>query len=128
MRNEVKKNCISILTDQHFDLFNAVDVQSSGLPQIDIPTAASQGSYVRFFEEAFEWEEMTWLTYPYFWGRKGNWQQTLSISDPDPVYDDFLKAGFCRAVVPARPGYEGAIDQCVPFLFFDDTLTSVTVT
>ena len=25
---------------------------------------AAQGPYVRFFQQAFEWEQMTWLTYP----------------------------------------------------------------
>jgi hypothetical protein len=111
MRNELKKNCISILTDQHYDLFNAIDTTSSGLPQIDIFQNEAEGSYVRFFEQAFEWEEMTWLTYPYFWGRKSQWPDRIAFSDPDHVFEDFLKAGYCRAVAPVRPGFETAIDQ-----------------
>jgi hypothetical protein len=50
------------------------------------------GGEGRFFEEAFEWEEMTWITYPYFWGRKSEWTELISFDDPDPVFDDFLKA------------------------------------
>lgn len=111
MRNELKKNCISILTDQHYDLFSAIDTTSSGLPQIDIYQNEAEGSYVRFFEEAFEWEEMTWLTYPYFWGRTSQWPERIAFSDPDPVFEDFLKAGYCRAVAPVRPGFETALDQ-----------------
>lgn len=114
MRNEIKKNCISILTDQHYDMFDAIDTSSFGLPQIDLYQNEAQGSYVRFFEEAFEWEEMTWLTYPYFWGRKSQWANRLtgvSISDPDPVFQDFLQSGYCRAVAPVRPGFETAVDQ-----------------
>ena len=113
MRTEVKKNCISILTDQHFDSFGAIDT-SSTCPPSDSTMNASQGPYVRFFEQAFEWEEMTWLTYPYYWGRKALWADRLtgvSISESDPVFQDFLQAGYCRAVAPVRPGFETAVDQ-----------------
>jgi hypothetical protein len=55
-----------------------------------------------------------YITYPYFWGRPDTWITKLTtINDPDPVFDEFLKAGFARVVVPARPGFEGAIDQYV---------------
>ena len=116
---ELKKNCVSILTDQHFDLFNAIDIApGSGLPQIDVFEAAGEGAYVRFFEQAFEWEHMTYVTYPYFWGRKSQWDERIGYDDPDPVFADFLRAGYCRVSVPARPGFEGAIDH---FLTFGET-------
>ena len=56
-----------------------------------------------------------YITYPYFWGRQCTWIDKLTINDPDPVFDEFLKAGFARVVVPARPNFEGAIDQYVFF-------------
>lgn len=116
---ELKKNCISILTDQHFDLFNAIDTSpGNGLPQIDVFEATGEGAYVRFFEQAFEWEHMTYVTYPYFWGRKSQWDERIGYDDPDPVFADFLRAGYCRVSVPARPGFEGAIDH---FLTFGET-------
>jgi hypothetical protein len=34
---------------------------------MDLFEAEGEGPYVRFFEQAFEWEHMTWVTYPYFW-------------------------------------------------------------
>jgi hypothetical protein len=70
---------------------------------------------VRFFEQAFEWEHMTWVTYPYFWGSKDQWDERLGYDDPDPAFVDFLQAGYCRATVPARPGFEGAIDHFLTF-------------
>jgi hypothetical protein len=116
IRRELEKNCLSILTDQHFDLFDAVvDSPVNGLPQIDVPEAAAEGAYVRFFEQAFEWEHMTWVTYPYFWGSKDQWDERLGYDDPDPAFVDFLQAGYCRATVPARPGFEGAIDHFLTF-------------
>lgn len=116
MKDELKKNCISILTDQHYDLFNAIDLAGiNGFPQIDVLEAEAEGTYVRFFEQAFEWEHMTWLTYPYFWGRKSQWDERLAFEDPDPLFNQFLKAGSCRVSVPARPGFEGAIDHFMTY-------------
>ncbi|MFN8591662.1 MAG: hypothetical protein U0031_09410 [Thermomicrobiales bacterium] len=116
MQDELKKNCISILTDQHYDLFDAIDYAwSTALPQIDVFEAAGEGPYVRFFEQAFEWEHMTWVTYPYFWGRKDQWDERLAFEDPDPLFNQFLKAGYCRVSVPARPGFEGAIDHFMTY-------------
>jgi hypothetical protein len=66
-------------------------------------------------EQAFEWEQMTWLTYPYFWGRKSVWADRVAFEDADPLFSQFLKAGYCRAVVPVRPGFEGAVDHFMTF-------------
>ncbi len=115
MKDELKKHCISILTEQHFDLFDAIDVGGHGVEQIDLFQNEAEGPYVRFFEQAFEWEQMTWLTYPYFWGRKIQWRDRLAYDDPDPIFNQFLKSGYCRAVVPVRPGFEGAIDHFMTF-------------
>ncbi len=116
MKDELKKDCISILTDQHFDLFDAIDnAPSTGMPQIDVSEAAIEGSYVRFFEQAFEWEHLTWITYPYFWGRKSEWEERLAFDDPDPLFTQFLKAGYARVSVPARLGFEGAIDHFMTY-------------
>jgi hypothetical protein len=116
MKDELKKDCISIITDQHYDLFNAIDkAPSNNLPQIDVAEAAKEGTYVRFFEQAFEWEHLTWVTYPYFWGRKSEWDERISYDDPDPLFTQFLKAGYCRVSVPARPGFEGAIDHFMTY-------------
>lgn len=113
---ELKKNCISILTDQQFDLFDAIVPDPwTSLPEIDVEEAAGEGPYVRFFEQAFEWEHMQWVTYPYFWGRKDQWDERLGYDDSDPAFADFLKAGYARVTVPARPGFETAIDHFLTF-------------
>ncbi|MGP3683317.1 hypothetical protein ACTVZO_01160 [Streptomyces sp. IBSNAI002] len=108
--DELRKNCVSILTDQHFDMFGAVDTvygaDGRAIPQVDIAEAAAEGAYVRFFEQAFEWEHLTWAAYPYVWGRKDKWDERLTYEDPDPQFNQFLKAGYCRVTVPVRPGFE----------------------
>ena len=115
MNDELKKHCITILTEQHFDLFDAVQTGSFNIPQIDLTENAAEGPYVRFFEQAFEWEQMTWLSYPYFWGRKSQWHERIAYEDVDPAFNQFLKAGYCRVVVPVRPGFEGAIDHFMTY-------------
>ena len=115
MNDELKKHCVTILTEQHFDLFDAIQTGSYNVPQIDLFENAAEGPYVRFFEQAFEWEQMTWLTYPYFWGRKSQWDERIAYEDVDPVFNQFLKAGYCRVVVPVRPGFEGAIDHFMTY-------------
>lgn len=113
--DELKKSCIAILTQQHFDLFDAVETGGYGLPQADLAEAAAEGPYVRFFEHAFEWDNIVYVFYPYFWGRKSEWVERLNYEDTDPLFAQFLKAGYCRVVVPVRPGFEGAVDHFMHF-------------
>ncbi|KAG5288477.1 glycoside hydrolase family protein, putative [Histoplasma capsulatum G186AR] len=115
IKQELKKNCISIITGQHFDRFNSISIGPWAYPQINLYEAEAEGEYVRFFEQAFEWEQIMYVMYPYFWGRKPYWAQRLAFEDPDPQFDEFLKAGFARVQVPARLGFEAAIDHFLQF-------------
>lgn len=116
-RAELKKSAISIVTAQNFDSFDAMGIDIDGYPEIDFKEAEVEGSYIQFFEQAFEWPQMTYLYYPYFWGRKeAAWEKgptwldkITKIQDVDPQFEQFLKAGAARVVVPVRLGYEDAI-------------------
>lgn len=111
-RTELKKSVISQMTGQHFDLFDAMrrDVAPHGFPQADLNEAFAEGEYVRFVEQAFEWENMLYLFYPYFWGRKDKWPVTSHLDDPDPIHGEFLRAGAARINVPIRTGFESAVN------------------
>ncbi len=111
IRSELKKGAISVFTDQHYDLFGAIGISPEGYPQPDLPEAAAEGKYIRFFEQAFEWEQMMFFLYPYFWGRKPNWTKRALLQDVDPIFGEFIKAGSARIVVSVRPGFEHAIDH-----------------
>jgi hypothetical protein len=111
MTDEVKKACISVLTEQHFDHFDAINTGAFGLPTIDFTETEAEGAYVRFFEQAFEWENISWITYPYFWGRKSTWLDRVIIQNDDQNFEDFLKAGYVRVVIPVRRGFEAAVDH-----------------
>lgn len=111
MVDEIKRLSISALTLQHYDLFDAIDTGAGGLPQINFNQAAQEGAYVRFFEQAFEWENLSWVPYAYFWGRKSTWLDRIVIEDDDAEFQAFLKAGFVRVQIPVRPGFTEAVDH-----------------
>jgi hypothetical protein len=109
IKEELKKSCISVFTYQHFDFFGGVELSPEGYVQISLAKAESQGDYIRFFEQAFEWEQMIYLFYPYFWGTKFFWLFKLGLEEYDQRFKDFLKAGEARVTVPVRPGFEKAV-------------------
>jgi hypothetical protein len=109
-QNELKKGCITLVTGQQYESFGAVELSNpESYPQIMLSNVEPQGKYVRFLEEAFEWENMTFFFYPYYWGRKGRWPLHVLATDPDPQFSDFLNAGFARVVFPVRPGFNEAV-------------------
>ncbi len=110
-REELKKRCIELYSGQRFESFDAAtnglnNAPVSNYPEILFQEAIREGNIVKFFEQAFEWENMTYIFYPYFWGRKKNWLSIKNLSNNDPLFTKFLQAGYARVVVPARPGFE----------------------
>jgi hypothetical protein len=132
-RTEIKKACIAILSGydltqfdgieenpqsvllpeptppkRHFPLPRITPWQSFPSPQQEQATQ-KQGSIVRFFEQAFEWEQMAYFFYPYYWGRKKTWYDKVLKENDDPLFADFLNAGEARVVIPVRPSFNASI-------------------
>ncbi len=80
-----------------------------GYPEIIFDEADREAPYIQFFEQAFEWGQMSYTFYPYFWARKRKWPVLQQIEDTDPIFAQFLQAGAARVLVPVRPGYEDSI-------------------
>jgi hypothetical protein len=106
LRNELKKHCLSLLTGEDYWSFDAV---SGSPPVMDLLEAVDEGTFIQFFEQAFEWEQMTYLFYPYFWSRPTTWSKRINFNDPDPHFNQFLQAGSARVVIPVHPAYNDAI-------------------
>lgn len=106
---ELKKHCTSIITQQWFDAFTSVNDDDP--PTFDLTQASNDGQFIRFFEQAFEWEQLQYVFYPYYWARKETWIPRFLRSDVDPVFQEFLQSGAARVVVPVRPGFELAINH-----------------
>jgi hypothetical protein len=112
-REELKKLVIMMLTGTTSIARNSM--QYTIEPNIDIHRACINGSWIRFFENAFEWNNLLYVLYPYFWGRKARWITALHFTDPDLDFAAFLKAGAARVQVPVRPGFEKAVAHFCQF-------------
>jgi hypothetical protein len=114
-RVELKKSVIEMLTAQDFtgrEAYlrdpNAQPSNSKRLvpPEVDLPKAVQSAPEIQFIEQAFEWENLSYVLYPYFWAGKDQWDQLADLSGADPDFARFLRAGSARVIVPARPGFE----------------------
>ncbi|WP_342755260.1 hypothetical protein AAGQ96_08440 [Pantoea sp. MBD-2R] len=109
---ELKKLCITMMTGQHFNQFDAMtspEDQPKDLPEMKPLEALKEGRYIQFFEQAFDWPQLTWLYYPYFWGRKKNWVGVSNLTDSDALFASFLQAGAARVIVPVPLEYSAAV-------------------
>jgi hypothetical protein len=110
IQTEVKRTALELLTGQAFTGFNATGLDASGFPSVNIPATVGLSSYIRFFEQAVEWEHLAYAFYPYFWGAQTSWVSKLLINETDHRFMDFLTSGAARVVLPIRPGYEAAFE------------------
>jgi hypothetical protein len=109
VRNELKRNVLQMMLGDFDDQLIDPEFATPGIPSYPhpkMPDALTIGEKIRFFEQAFEWEQVSYVLYPYFWGRKSTWYDRLRLASDDPSFQSFLRAGAARVVVPVRPGFE----------------------
>jgi hypothetical protein len=107
---ELKKHCVKMLLDTvTYGSFDAMKQANDDVPDFDIADALQEGKQIQFFEQAFEWENVTYLFYPYFWGRLNQWIHKVNTYDTDPLFTKFLQAGSARVLVPVHPSYNDAV-------------------
>ncbi|HET6992334.1 MAG TPA: hypothetical protein VFJ43_13460, partial [Bacteroidia bacterium] len=112
-REELRKLSLMLLTDNAEPGLDSYLAQAEPLPDPD--KACSNGAIVRFFENAFEWNNMAYVLYPYFWGRKARWSSTIQLAGTDNEFTAFLKAGAARVQLAVRPGFEKAVVHFIQF-------------
>jgi hypothetical protein len=79
-------------------------------PAIAIRGSRDKGSVVQFLEQAFEWERLSYVFYPYFWSEQKDWVELMNREDDsDSTFTAFLRSGMARVLVAATPGYEDAV-------------------
>ncbi|WP_312769264.1 hypothetical protein [Epilithonimonas sp.] len=66
-------------------------------------------SLAKFMEQAFEWDIMSYNYYPYYWGKRDDWDDMYQSENIDPLFRSFLRSGMARVVVTVRPGFEDAV-------------------
>lgn len=128
-RTEIKRGAVMILTGQNFELFDAIRSEgASGPPtEMSFEDVSKEGEYIQFIEQAFEWHAMSYVFYPYFWGRKAEWGEFAFEDHLDALFARFLRAGSARVVVPIRPGFQAAVEyflqEGIPWLGGDAPTT-----
>ncbi len=122
-KTELKKACIKLFSGQRFDGFDSMRIIQEidgpdgkvSFPDFDFIESIQEGRVAMFFEEAFEWDNITYQLYPYYYSRKANWLNIMSLQDNDVKFEKFLKAGAARVVVPVKPEFTKQV------LYFTET-------
>ena len=111
IKQELKRLFIEQITSQKFESFDAMQPKKgpNGYPEMCNEEALREGKYIQFIEQVFEYTNLTYLLYDYYWMEKETWADRINIDNPDPLFKKFLEAGYARVCLPVRPGYEEAL-------------------
>lgn len=116
IQEELKRQIIELIMARDFDgypLIRSVDSQRGPLP--DFQTLATVTPTIQFLEQAFEWQNMSYVPYPFYWKDRQGWPALERLRENDADLERFLRSGSARVVVPARPGYEYAVEYYAVF-------------
>jgi len=110
----LRKNCIAYLAS-HANVGKDYLVDRDNLSdfRVDYNNAniESYTALVKFFEQAFEWNIMSYNFYPFYWADKNKWKELYNVSEyNDPLHRSFLQSGMARVVITVRPGFEEAVN------------------
>lgn len=111
----LRKNCISYLIDNSatsLRKFGRKMYTGTSISDHQIPATQdldNYGSFVKFIEQSFEWNLMSYNFYPYYWGYDGDWSSLYQHETNDPLFRSFMQAGMARVVVTVKPGFEEAV-------------------
>ncbi|WP_117616557.1 hypothetical protein [Chryseobacterium sp. JM1] len=112
----LRKNCISYMSDRTSGSTHGYGLEglTSGSAFSNYETVLNSSldkytAFVKFMEQAFEWENLSYNLYPYYWGNKQNWLNLYQSEDTDPLFRAFMQSGMARVVATVRPGFEEAV-------------------
>ena len=110
IQTELKKNAIRLMTHCNPLSSSAMTDAEGGF---DCCQVMAEAPYIKFVEQIFEWRNMVYEFYPYHWAATTHWTDLYNLSDTDPLFQNFLKAGYARILVPVTPGYNLAATNFV---------------
>lgn len=113
VQTELKRICIELLT-RPFGIEQGRNFYTEGkceVPELKLSKRLDlYGSRVKFLEQAFDWELMANMFYPYYWADRCDWKALFqSQAANDNIFQAFLQSGMGRVVVPVREGFEDAV-------------------
>lgn len=112
----LRKNCIDYLIshealgDTKLKLVKGTNTTDTVVDYAN-PNLESYAAKVKFFEQSFEWNLMSYNFYPFYWADKNKWSDLYNVTEfNDPIFRAFLQSGMARVVVTVRPGFEEAVN------------------
>ena len=114
----LKKNCISYVVDKV--TANTTNTygrlmhnNSTSFTEYEVnpnQTFNNYSGFVKFMEQAFEWDIISYNFYPFYWAHKDTWKEKYQFDESaDPVFRSFIQSGMARVMVTVRPGFEEAV-------------------
>jgi hypothetical protein len=107
MRTELKRSAIFMMCGEFSwpDVMNA-DSELCHLPWPNRRKADKATNEWYFFDRAFDWNLASFTFYDYFRNPLCEWVDTFEPDEPNFLFKAFLRAGYCRVMVPVGPGME----------------------
>ncbi|MFC6085999.1 hypothetical protein [Sphaerisporangium aureirubrum] len=118
IQEELRRLVIAWLTGESpFKGRPAVRTAGDGHPDehTDVAASLDAATEIQFLEQAFEWQNLVYVCYPYYWARPAEWDELRVLDAGDPALAQFLRAGSVRVVVPARPSLQEAVEHWLTF-------------
>ena len=114
VRDELKKASIwAIGTGSPFWLddgqWTVCQANGTTLPRLDADSC-DKLKIASLLESAIDWKLMVYQLLPYYWANVCEWQSLLGVSDPDPLYAEFLRSGAARILVPLANDKAAALE------------------
>ncbi|HEX9981611.1 MAG TPA: hypothetical protein VGB50_13705 [Flavobacterium sp.] len=111
--SSLRKNCIEYLASHGVvggtELLNDRNAYTVHA-KYDDPVLETYSAKVKFFEQAFEWDLMSYYFYPFYWAKKDQWSTLYPIDNDDKLFRSFLQSGMARIILTVRPGFEEAVN------------------
>ncbi|MFY0483068.1 hypothetical protein ACI6PS_10710 [Flavobacterium sp. PLA-1-15] len=112
----LRKNCISYMIDRREGAKKTYGLEMSNRKSfMDYEVNLNQdldnyAAFVKFMEQAFEWDLMSYNLYPFYWGGKTDWASLYQYDESnDPLFRNFMQSGMARVIATVRPGFEDAV-------------------
>lgn len=110
----LKKNCLDYLASNETlgqeNFITGTELKNLRV-KYDDPKLDAYAAKVKFFEQAFEWDLMSYNFYPFYWAQKNNWKSSYNIDETDDAtFKAFLQSGMARVILTIRPGFEEAVN------------------
>ena len=95
-----------VSADVQFDVVS----KTVGYPAPQLVASAAIARHIQFLEQAFDWQQMAYVFYPYFWATPPKWIDLMSRSDAaDANMSAFLQAGSCKVLLAVSSAYDDSV-------------------